>query len=221
MRIIDSNKDYYDFYQNVYRDDTLVFDRRDSYNLTKDEFKGNFYYEDTKRHLYWGGDNNSRDKDVVLQICNTFWLFDLTITNTDDYGKCTDYELKLVCSWKDYSVKSELIKLSYIKFWYTADTTDKKIEAIRIRDYRSECVFNEFTITKSNGASFSRDEKHIPILQNIGIASLVAPIDIYLALEEYFSTQKASIERTESVGLTNDEKVTNHGFDLKRSFRSM
>lgn len=220
MRIIDSNKDYYDFYQNIYRDNTLVFDRRDSYNLTKDEFKSNFYYEDPKRYLYWGN-NKSKDKDVVLQICNTFWLFNLTITNTDDYGKCTDYELKLIGTWKDYSVKSELIKLSHIKFWRAADTIDKKIEAIRLRDYRAEYVFDKFYVAKSNGNSDLKEEKHIPILQNIGIASLVKPLDIYLAFEEYLSTQKTNTERTESVGLTNDEKVTNHGFDIKKSFRSM
>ena len=42
MRIIDSNKDYYDFWQNIWRDDTVTFDRRDSYDLSKEEFAGAF-----------------------------------------------------------------------------------------------------------------------------------------------------------------------------------
>ena len=29
---------YYDYLQNIWRDDTVTFDRRDSYNLSKEEF---------------------------------------------------------------------------------------------------------------------------------------------------------------------------------------
>ena len=35
MRIIDKNTDYYDYLQNVYPDDSVVFDRTDSYILHK------------------------------------------------------------------------------------------------------------------------------------------------------------------------------------------
>ena len=38
MRIIDNNTDYYDWLQNVYPDDSLVFDRRDSFLVTKEIF---------------------------------------------------------------------------------------------------------------------------------------------------------------------------------------
>jgi hypothetical protein len=44
-------------------------------------------------------------------------------------------------------------------------------------------------------------------------------LDIYNAFEEYFSLERTSTERTESVGLTDKEKITNHGFDTKISFR--
>ena len=36
MRIIDKNADYYDFWQGVYRDDSITFDRTDSFALTKE-----------------------------------------------------------------------------------------------------------------------------------------------------------------------------------------
>lgn len=62
-------------------------------------------------------------------------------------------------------------------------------------------------------------EKHIPLLKASGINQVVDQLDIYLAFEEYFSLEKTASECTESVGLTNDEKVENHGFDLKTSFR--
>jgi len=44
-------------------------------------------------------------------------------------------------------------------------------------------------------------------------------VDIYLAFEEYFATQITNNERTESTGLTDKEKIENHGFDTKVSFR--
>ena len=36
MRIIDKNTDFYDFYQGIYRDDTITFDRTESFLLTKE-----------------------------------------------------------------------------------------------------------------------------------------------------------------------------------------
>lgn len=199
-----------------------MFDRRDSYNLSKAEFAQCFRYDGEKNRRYryfnWW---ISKNHDVLLQICNTFWLFDLEVTETDGYMSCTDYNLSLVSTWKDYSKPPEIIRLSHISFrYYEIDTPEKKINAIKTNDYKTQDVFNNFYVSRSNGSSRDiREERHIPILQNIGIASLVDPLDIYLALEEYFSSQKTSSERTESAGLTNDEKVTNHGFDLKNSFR--
>ena len=36
-----------------------------------------------------------------------------------------------------------------------------------------------------------------------------------------FSLERTASERRESIGLTNDEKITNHGFDVKVSFRNI
>lgn len=124
--------------------------------------------------------------------------------------------------WKNYNVPIELIRLSHIRFSYyitDKDNINKKIEAIKVNDFETLHVFNKFTIIRSHGWNSDHDECHIPILQNIGIASEVNPLDIYLAFEEYFATQITNNERTESTGLTNKEKIENHGFDTKVSFR--
>ena len=89
------------------------------------------------------------------------------------------------------------------------------VEAIKTKNYVTKTVFNKFITYKGN----DRVERHIPILKNTGIASLVDPMEIYLSLEEYFSMEKTANERTDAIGLTNDDKITNHGFDLKTSFR--
>lgn len=220
MRIIDSNKDYYDYLQNVWRDETITFDRRDSYNLSKSEFADAFRDDSWRLSAYAKKLHGDRDKHkfVLLQVCNKFWLFDLLITKSNDYGRCQDYELHLNCSWQDYTCPAALIRLSaihpdYINHFY------KHIETIKRGEYEELRVFNKFTILKSKGNLDDKDVRHIPILKNIGIAAEVPPEEIFLALEEYFLTQRRNAERTESVGLTDIEKVTSHGFDAKTSFR--
>ena len=116
MRIIDSNSDFYDYYQNIYRDDTITFDRRDSYNLSREEFANYFYYENSNRFRYF----HQREpiQYILLQICNTFWFFELKILTTDNGGKCLTYDMRLLGSWKDYTYPAEKIKLSHIRFAY-------------------------------------------------------------------------------------------------------
>lgn len=214
MRIIDSNKDYYDYLQNIYRDNTLVFDRRNSYNLSKKEFCGWFYGENAQWH--------SKIHYIVLQVCNTFWLFKMTVTKENDFGRCEDYVLELIGSWKDYNKPTELIKLLRISFrYFVKDSADNRIEAVKNGDYKIEKIFDSFIKNDIIKGKYVETVKTIPILQNIGIASLVEPLEIYLALEEYFGKQKSINERTESIGLSNDEKITNHGFNIKNSFRGV
>ena len=60
MRIIDKNTDFYDYYQNMYPDNSLTFDRTDSFILSKD---------DLCRYLYV--DKYTRDGDfeyLLLQV---------------------------------------------------------------------------------------------------------------------------------------------------------
>lgn len=226
MVIIDSNKDYYDYLQNIWRDKTVTFDRRNSYNLSKKEF-ANSFFDESSRFPRWTKkmrDNDSKHKHVLLQICNNFWLFDLFITKTDaGYSICTDYDLHLNCSWRDYFRPTELIKLSAIQPKYLVrhhGELQKDIsEAVKRGDYKEVKVFNKFVISKSNGITYDKDVRSIPILKNLGIASEVPPEEIFLALEEYFLTQRRNAERTESAGLTDIEKVTSHGFDATTSFR--
>lgn len=60
LRIIDKNTDFYDYIQGIYRDDTVVFDRTDSFILSKDMVC-------SKLHR--------APEFLLLQVCNTFWLF--------------------------------------------------------------------------------------------------------------------------------------------------
>ena len=237
MRIIDKNTDFYDYLQNVYRDDSITFDRTDSYLLTKEMLCGCLYRSIHKPELH--------DYSLLLlQVCNTFWLFLTDLTEIDDKNMyCSavpvNYNMELLSTWKNCGKPRVLIKLEVISFkfglsalignrkygYYSKYKLDREkiiskldslVQAINANDYKVESTIDKHTICLGDG---SWVEKHIPLLKACGIANLIDPLEVYLAFEEYFSREKTESERTESVGITDKEKIENHGFDTKTSFR--
>ena len=226
MRIIDKNTDFYDYLQGVYRDDTLTFDRTDSFMLTKE--------------LLCKKLHSSRHTDftfLLLQVCNTFWLFSVEIREKDTWGNITDYSVDLVSTWKNYNKDRCLIKLYEIVLpwrvlWRFSDShfnlkfnkekllnePQLAIDAVDHNEYEVNWNLTKHTVYRGSDFNHS-EEKSIPILKASGLAGLIDPVEIYLSFEEYFSAEKTASERTESVGITDKEKVENHGFDNKVSFR--
>ncbi len=227
LRIIDKNNDFYDYLQNVYRDNSIVFDRTDSYVLTKELICERLF----------GCELNSQHF-VLLQVCNTFWLFLLEITEESPlWNRPVNYKVELIATWKNYNKERVLIKFEILKtfrwnilkfisnnswrdFQYDrkkiAERVDVLIQAIDTGDYRIACSFDKHTVTYGNG---EKVEKHTPLLKASGFSSCIDPLDIFLAFEEYFSAEKSAIEKTESKGITDKERIENHGFDTKTSFR--
>lgn len=220
MRIIDKNTDFYDYYQNIYRDDTFTFDRRDSYILTK-EIMCTYLYAETcwnwKKRIREYKTKNS--KYVLLQICNTFWLFLIEFDKIDNYGQATDYDIKLLTKWRNFNKPRKLCSLDIIRFPYFSIEDDTKIEtlvnAINRNDYKNKKNLNAYTIYNGD----TKVEKHIPLLKACGIANCINAHEVYLAFEEYFSLEKSSSERREPLGISDIDKVESHGFDKKTSFR--
>lgn len=210
MRIIDKRHDFYDYLQDS--TDNLVFDRRDSFLLTKEMV---CYYLNNNVGYY----KNSRDNIVLLQCGATFWLFLLTVTK---YGSiyAEDYEIKLITRWKNYEAPNRLLKLSIVwlsglwRFNYkTKESFIKTLnnnlinymkESVDRNDYREEYIICE---------------NKYPLLKACGIGNVVNPDDMFYAIEEYFSIEKSKLEKTEAEGTTDKSKIVNHGFDLKTSFR--
>ena len=224
MRIIDKNTDFYDYLQNVYRDNSMTVDRTDSCLLTKEMLCDDLRFSDS--HDSWNY------KFVLLQVCNTFWLFLVEITDTNYYDVPTAYNIELLKTWKNYDGKRELMKLYAISFnfdiemWFRKSNKDNKasmlkrldtlVQAIDTNNFRIHRNIHQQRIFYGNHKSVV---KHIPLLKACGIANCINPLDIYLSFEEYFSLEKSSAERTESVNITDKEKIENHGFDTKKSFR--
>lgn len=233
MKIIDKKSDYYDYIQLIYQDDTLTFDRRDSYELDK---KLLCQYLDYTSRWYYNEKNPQRF--LVMQIGASFWLFLLNITSqneTNGFYHVKDYDIELIASWKNYDVPRELIKLYIPDFAYKTlnqvsfklykeegcdsnllrEKKDVLIQAITHKDYYGireigPSVFGTFEPQTDNP---------IPLLKSSGIPTCVEPQEIYDAFEEYFSLEKTASERTDAEGTTNKDKIINHGFDTKVSFR--
>ena len=225
MRIIDKIADYYDYLQDP--TDKLVFDRRGSFLLTKEMF-----CKKIRLIRYFG---ESKYRFVLLQCGATFWLFLVTITEWDAEHNPTDYNIELLSTWKDYDKKRELLKLDLISIhriygmrdWKTREFDYEKILA-RVSDIKNEIIHKNYDVennigsyikvTSSKGGSVE-EKQHIPILRACGVGNLIEPIEMFCAIEEYFSLEKTASERTEPVGSTNDDKIIMHGFDTKTSFR--
>ena len=86
-------------------------------------------------------------------------------------------------------------------------------------DFDVENCIGSFTKVTSVKGGFIREEKSFPILKACGIGNLIEPIEMFCAIEEFFSLEKTDSERTEAIGSTNDDKIVMHGFDTKTSFR--
>ena len=229
MRIIDKNTDYYDFYQNVYKDDTFTFDRRNSFILTKDIMCEQL---ELRRNNSWNFKTKKYEDDkfeyALLQICNTFWLFLIEITEEKKslgFNKIQNYNMKLLATWRNFNKSRVLCSFNIIRLTYYFRIKDniesivkdanKIVDCIDTNDYKIKRCLDKYNIRKED----KWVEKDIPILRACGVATCVDAHDIYLAFEEYFSLEKTASERREPIGTTDIDKVESHGFDKKTSFR--
>ena len=238
MRIIDKNTDFYDFLQNMYPDNSLTFDRTDSFVLTKDILCKHLivnqpYYRRNKEKI-------TRYNFLLLQVNHTFWLFLTTITKVTENGIPIDYDIELIAKWKNYNKSKTLCDLSIVQFNYSLNSyfnmdyfyyfnkrfdktklfkkSDVLIKAVDTNNYTVKRNINKHLIYYGN---FDKKvEKHIPLLKASGIAGCIDALEIFLSFEEYFSSKKTSSERIEPLGITNNDKIESHGFDTKLSFRN-
>lgn len=235
MRILDKNTDFYDFYQNIYRDMTYTFDRTASFFITKDWICDDITHKYSMRY-----GNVPHIGDVFLslvQVCNDFWLIALEISEIkkNQYSfmlEVSDVSFHLISHFKDYEKERKLISVDIIKKKFLPHYS----HAVKVPKTLADCFANadnlimlvkkdyfesrnHFGPVVKKYPDGSEKEKTIPLLIASGYKDCIDPLDIYNAFEEYFSLEKSSTERTESVGLTDKEKITNHGFDVKSSFR--
>lgn len=232
MKILDKNTDFYDYIQYMYPDDCNVFDRTDSFMMSKEDFC----------HLMYGSWHRSNEAYydlALLQIGNVFFLFLVHILKVNSYGFPLDYELELIAKWSNYDKPRKLIqldrislsweivqKLQSLRCFFQGSGYDREAVLDNIGVIMFEIDHNNHKVEKSaNKHVIRRDdgtkvEKHIPLFAACGIGQLLDPMEVFMALDEYFSKEKSDAERTDAEGTTNKDKIVNHGFDAKTSFRN-
>lgn len=226
MRIIDKRfHDVYDYLQDP--TDNLVFDRSAAFVLEKDTILLSL------RNMY-----HPKDAQFCLIQCGVqYWLILITSNNA---FKSDKFNTDLIATWKNYDRPRKLIGVDFVHFFYAATSmkTDsiseyvewsKKnanmfIDMINRNDFNYNNNFDHITTykyirVKSMPRTVVDKVYDVPILKSSGLVSVIDPSEMFYAIEEYFSLEKSDAERTEAIGTTNNDKITSHGFDLKRSFR--
>jgi len=209
MRIIDNKYDFYDYLQDP--TDQLVFDRRGSYNLTKEVLCSKI-----KPYSYCSVSRTENNYHMLIQCGAAFWLVLLKMNNTMD-----NYDFELLDFWKNYDKPNELLKIDLIVFGWRINRgkVEDMRDAINHNDYLKDYNINRYTKYTDYKTTYKKEKCVVPILSPSGLGNIIDPMDMFCAIEEYFSIEKTKSETTEPKGVTNNDKIVMHGFDTKSSFR--
>ena len=229
IRIIDKNTDYYDYLQNS--EDTIVFDRRGSYIVTKGIFGVTLYHHMDMRRC--SSQKFPKEGFLLLQCGATYWLLLVTISGvySGNIGKydwreyIAEYSLEVISTWKNYDRPRTTVRLEYINFGFKILDRIEPYISRRKKTFR-ELVMSNINVLQdaiNNNDDVRREimfgKNNPPILIACGIKDLIPPEDIFMAIEEHFSLLKTESERIDPIGATNNDKIEMHGFDTKLSFR--
>ena len=211
MQILDKNKDFYDFYQNIYIDKTYTFDRRKSVYFHKEDWN-DIFYNDERNYIYY-----------VLQVGYSRYLYKITYlsVSTGWTIHLDNYKVELVKYWKNYDklVDFEFGIVEELRRYGYKNDSFRYVHS-RYEQQSIDSLYNVELKKAYLYASRLKDRSY-PILCESGIASCTDSHQLYMDIEEWLSAQKERELRTESKDITDKQKIVNHGFDTRESFRKI
>jgi hypothetical protein len=202
MYIIDKNKDYYDYYKSIYGiDKTITYDRRGSTVLSEQKllkFISNCVVDSPSSVLYF-----------ILEVGTIQYLFRVKMyyKRADKYSFPEPYkgEFSLNNVFKDHK--------HYFK---------KEISLVPVKTNRGYwwSKQHENEVAKSWGEIEVLKDRVVdnPIVADTSIPSFIDPKDIWIELTNFISSKYN--DKTVDIVNTDIDKVVNHGFDKKSSFRN-
>jgi len=204
MKIICKHKDWYDYFGHVInpensRDD-VVYDRRDCRKLSNSDL-----VEYLEPRGYRGIGLGLREgRSFALEIGYTQYF--ISLSDVDMVSMTGKFSLDKVLKSRSHVFKEPMSICEYRINWnpLSKEGVKKIIDDFSLGD----CVFDH--------------ERRMPnpILAGTDLVSLIDPQEVWIALDQYLSSLKNDAS-WESAGLTDRDKVLNHGFSHPESFRNM
>jgi len=200
MLIIDKNTDYYDHLGKIYGvDKNIVYDRRGSVALSEKDL---LVIADNSHPF-----GNPRDSYIIVEIGYTQYLFSVSdFKYRKIYSAFNDIE-------EPYAATFKLIKtFKDQKHYGEASMSLIPVE----KEYRGWRTFNKvptsYSELKKRGGPVLN-----PILKDTSFTSLLSQQDIWVDLSNYISSKYN--DKTITIKNTDVDKLVNHGFDKRTSFR--
>ena len=211
MYIIDKNKDYYDYMKGMGVDKSITYDRRGSIVLSEQDLLNHVIpsdYHRRYRSMYaWDDDSVVH---FVVEIGDTQYLIrisDLKFKTVSVSPECyapISGHFELVRTFQDHKhyFEKEISIVPARKKWMWRSWKTKRDSIVH--SYSELDIVNDKVLSN-------------PIMKDTSIASLISPQDVWVGLMNYISSKYN--DKTVAIQNTDVDKLTNHGFDKKTSFR--
>ena len=207
MKILCKEKDFYDYigYASEYGTEDITFDRRNMSMIKQGTDPAD---NETCGYFINVLLETGKLADIGLWIGFDLYIFRIReISNRKEktnigeiLSKDFKWKVDLICHRKAYNVKHNMpIEFVIID------------NGISSWDYWNNWKIKHFDFFEENT---------IPILRNTWVPSYVDAQTAYYNIEEWLIAQHNDVDQ-ESKGLTDTDKVINHGFDKKASFRNI
>ena len=212
MKIIDRNKDYYDYLQGVYgADNHVIFDRQKSVVLDVNCWDKIFdrEYAPPKRYSSWLYNNN---EFFILECGFTQYLFYLELLQNNTW----DLSLKRVFRDNQH-YKDEPLSIYFVCLHN--DTYYWRYENLNEYPFDKMNYANDLDVKRTylkRGYVQEYSDISLPILKNTGIPALIPAEDIWRDLYNYLLYKK---EYQIADNRTDKQKLEGKGFDNVISFR--
>lgn len=202
MRIIDKNKDFYDYCSHIYgADKSITFDRRGSVFLTDEIIVG------SQRDLHSDWNTHTLYGFRVLEVGDIQYLIKVSnVKFINDYKNCiydrlVSYKLDIVHEYQEHKHRYNTpLSFHTVNFCW---------------DWKQ--TMHHYEIYPEENIKVTPIE--LPILTGTSLTKLLDPDTIWKELCNYISGLKN--DKNVDIGTSDVEKVVNHGFDKKESFRGV
>ena len=230
MRILSKVKDYYDYLQDW--SDDIVFVRKQLYSF--DSWRDIFCHFPVE---YFYNLKNKNESRQILALRVGFKIYFFRAKIYYDYDRLiryngrswvpndssTKFEIEYIGSRLDYEYSNIEEPLKWQKLdrvcsinkkreFVEEDVLSINLNNIKIIDWRYD-KYAAFAPVKI------KPEYYIPYLSNT-VSSYIPAEEVYRNIDDFLRSSKND-KNWESKGITDIEKIINHGFDKKSSFRNI